>query len=48
MLRRAELLHLRRLRTDWINDHPGIPGRVVAQAQAEKIARQTFGPLLAP
>ncbi|MFV0131860.1 alkylmercury lyase family protein [Streptomyces sp. HMX87] len=31
----------------WINDHPGIPGRVVTQAQAEEIARETFGPLLA-
>lgn len=32
----------------WINDHPGIPGQVVTQAQAEEIAQQTFGPLLAP
>ncbi|MFD5514144.1 alkylmercury lyase family protein [Streptomyces sp. NPDC127051] len=32
----------------WVTDHPGIPGRMVAQAQAEDIARQTFGPLLAP
>lgn len=32
----------------WINDHPGIPGRVVTQAQAEEIAQKTFGALLAP
>ncbi|WP_281247714.1 organomercurial lyase [Streptomyces colonosanans] len=32
----------------WASDHPDIPGCVVAQAQAEEIARETFGPLLAP
>ncbi|MFD8474882.1 alkylmercury lyase family protein [Streptomyces globisporus] len=32
----------------WSKEHPGIPGRVVAQAQAEQIAARTFGPLLAP
>ncbi|MEU0632802.1 alkylmercury lyase family protein [Streptomyces sp. NPDC005989] len=32
----------------WAKDHPGVSGRVVAQAGAEDIARQTFGPLLAP
>ncbi|MFF3786844.1 organomercurial lyase [Streptomyces sp. NPDC001933] len=31
----------------WVTDHPGIPGRVVTQVQAEDIARETFGPLLA-
>ncbi|MFE5480947.1 alkylmercury lyase family protein [Streptomyces sp. NPDC056527] len=32
----------------WAADHPGLPGRVIDQAAAEDIARQTFGPLLAP
>ena len=32
----------------WIAEHPGIPGRIVGQAQAEQIGAQTFGPLLAP
>ncbi|MFD0151181.1 organomercurial lyase [Streptomyces sp. NPDC055721] len=32
----------------WATDHPGIPGRVVGQDRAEEIAKQTFGPLLAP
>ncbi|MHA4815442.1 organomercurial lyase [Streptomyces aculeolatus] len=30
----------------WIKDHPGVPGRVIGQEQAEQIAAQTFGPLL--
>ncbi|MGW1279285.1 alkylmercury lyase family protein [Streptomyces tsukubensis] len=32
----------------WANDHPDIPGRVLDRTQSEKIARETFGPLLAP
>ncbi|MFE4801538.1 organomercurial lyase [Streptomyces sp. NPDC056708] len=32
----------------WIAEHPGFPGRIVDQAQAEHIGAQTFGPLLAP
>ncbi len=31
----------------WMRAHPEVPGRVVSQTQAEEIARQTFGPLLA-
>ncbi|MFD0302611.1 alkylmercury lyase family protein [Streptomyces sp. NPDC127123] len=31
----------------WTRAHPEVPGRVVSQTQAEEIARQTFGPLLA-
>ncbi|MFD4373833.1 organomercurial lyase [Streptomyces sp. NPDC058486] len=32
----------------WIAEHPGIPGRVVDQTQAEQIGVRTFGPLLTP
>lgn len=32
----------------WIAGHPGMPGRIVGQAQAEQTAAQTFGPLPAP
>lgn len=32
----------------WTSRHPEVPGRVVDQADAERIGRQTFGPLLAP
>lgn len=32
----------------WAKSHPGVPGRVVDQGQAQEIARQTFGPLLTP
>ncbi|MFE4263769.1 organomercurial lyase [Streptomyces sp. NPDC056883] len=32
----------------WANEHPQVHGRVVGQGQALEIARQTFGPLLAP
>ncbi|MFE7113156.1 organomercurial lyase [Streptomyces sp. NPDC057575] len=32
----------------WTAEHPGVPGRVVGQEQAEQTAVQTFGPLLAP
>ncbi|MFD9815818.1 organomercurial lyase [Streptomyces sp. NPDC059080] len=31
----------------WIAGHPGVPGHLVDQAQAEHIGSQTFGPLLA-
>ncbi|WP_260868127.1 alkylmercury lyase family protein [Streptomyces sp. SLBN-134] len=30
------------------SQHPDVPGRVVDQSEAERIGRQTFGPLLAP
>ncbi|WTU53622.1 alkylmercury lyase family protein [Streptomyces sp. NBC_00057] len=32
----------------WTSRHPDVPGRVVNQPEAERIGRQTFGPLLAP
>ncbi|MER5503617.1 organomercurial lyase [Streptomyces sp. NPDC002561] len=32
----------------WAKAHPTIPGRIVGQQDAEKLATQTFGPLLAP
>ncbi|MBT2452294.1 alkylmercury lyase [Streptomyces sp. ISL-43] len=32
----------------WMKAHPEVPGRVVSQADAEQISRQTFEPLLAP
>ncbi|WP_331753325.1 alkylmercury lyase family protein (plasmid) [Streptomyces sp. NBC_00637] len=32
----------------WLGRQPDVSGRMVAQAQAERIARQTFGPVLAP
>ncbi|MET8299080.1 organomercurial lyase, partial [Streptomyces sp. NPDC005180] len=32
----------------WAKDHPRVPGRIVGQSPALEIARQTFGPLLAP
>ncbi|MFL4907520.1 organomercurial lyase [Streptomyces sp. MMS24-I2-30] len=31
----------------WIKQHPDVRGKVVGQARAEQIGRQTFGPLLA-
>lgn len=31
----------------WTEDHQAIPGRVAGQRQAEEIAAQTFGLLLA-
>jgi hypothetical protein len=30
----------------WSEAHPDVPGRIVDQARAEQIGRQTFGPLL--
>ncbi|MCM1951147.1 alkylmercury lyase family protein [Streptomyces sp. G2] len=32
----------------WTSQHPDVPGQVVDQPTAERIGRQTFGPLLAP
>ncbi|MEU9848186.1 organomercurial lyase [Streptomyces sp. NPDC047985] len=32
----------------WVAEHPGVPGRIVDQAQAEHVGAQTFGPLLVP
>ncbi|MFC5170624.1 organomercurial lyase (plasmid) [Streptomyces sp. Q6] len=32
----------------WAKEHPSVPGRIVGQQDAEKLAAQTFGPLLAP
>ncbi|MFD4868416.1 alkylmercury lyase family protein [Streptomyces sp. NPDC058412] len=32
----------------WAKVHPEVPGRIVGREDAEKIAAQTFGPLLAP
>lgn len=32
----------------WATEHPQVPGRVVDQAQAQEVARQTFGDLLVP
>ncbi|MFD3944302.1 alkylmercury lyase family protein [Streptomyces sp. NPDC058579] len=32
----------------WTSQHPDIPGQLIDQPTAERIARQTFGPLLAP
>ncbi|MEU9716219.1 alkylmercury lyase family protein [Streptomyces sp. NPDC085524] len=32
----------------WAAEHPQVPGRVVDQAHAQEVARQTFGHLLAP
>ncbi|WP_212592160.1 MULTISPECIES: alkylmercury lyase family protein [unclassified Pseudonocardia] len=30
----------------WISGHPGVPGRIVGQAEAEHLGAHTFGPLL--
>ncbi|HKN97947.1 MAG TPA: alkylmercury lyase family protein, partial [Pseudonocardiaceae bacterium] len=32
----------------WAENHPDVPGRIVDQAHAEQIGRQTFGQLLDP